>query len=232
MCVARHRLMIPGAPSPEIGESIVVEGEEARHALRVKRLGEGDQVEILNGCGLLAIGAIEAPGRRALRVTIQDVRIVEPIRPRVEIVAATPKGGRVDDLVRGLSQVGAAGWTPLDAERSVAGAGAGKLERLGAIAAESAKQCGRAWALEIADPVRFDEVVDGAVLADASGEAYTPTGEAPIRVLIGPEGGWSDTELSRAGRVCSFGVHVMRIEVAAVAAAAIVLDSERRRREQ
>lgn len=221
--------MLPDAHPPKVGEAIVVEGDEARHAQRVKRLHEGDHVEILNGRGLLARGVIDALQRRRMTVVVEEVGAVEPIRPRLEVFAATPKGGRVDELVRGLSQVGAASWTPLIAAHSVVDAGGAKIERLRAIAVESAKQCGRAWTLEITDPAGVeDAMTDGAIVADARGGAYEARGGDRVRVLIGPEGGWSEPELAAAPRVCCFGSHVMRIEVAAVAAAAIVLDAERR----
>lgn len=54
-----------------------------------------------------------------------------------------------------------------------------------------------------------------------------PSTCAEIHLLIGPEGGWSDAERAAAraaGAVlASFGPHVMRVETAAVVAAASVL---------
>jgi 16S rRNA (uracil1498-N3)-methyltransferase len=53
-----------------------------------------------------------------------------------------------------------------------------------------------------------------------------------VRLLVGPEGGWAAEELETAraagARVARFGPHVMRIETAAVAACAVVLDQEMR----
>lgn len=103
----------------------------------------------------------------------------------------------------------------------------GRLERH---AVEAMKQCGRAWVLEIGDAVSFEEALRGddvdVVVADASGDRYEASGGREIRVLVGPEGGWTTEELASArasgARVCSFGRHVMRIEVAAVVAAAVV----------
>ena len=52
------------------------------------------------------------------------------------------------------------------------------------------------------------------------------------RLLVGPEGGWTADELKMAERagatICSFGVHVMRVETAAVVGAGIVLEAVRR----
>jgi 16S rRNA (uracil1498-N3)-methyltransferase len=149
--------------------------------------------------------------------------------------SATPKGPRAAELIEQLSQVGAAAWRPLMTERGVVDPGDVKVERLRRVALESAKQCGRAWVMEIGDPSPLDAALgagdEPVVVADAAGGRYRPAaGAASVRVLIGPEGGWSDAErvaICAAPGItfASFGPHVMRIETAAVAAAAIILDA-------
>jgi 16S rRNA (uracil1498-N3)-methyltransferase len=152
----------------------------------------------------------------------------------VEVVSAAPKGPRLGDMIDGLSQVGAASWSPLDSARGVVEPGAAKLGRLERIAAEAAKQCGRAWRLEIGAGLRFEDSLGGGnvVLADALGAPYKASGQGTVRVLVGPEGGWDPRELDaarRAGvRIARFGPHAMRIETATVAAAAVILDVEGR----
>ena len=70
------------------------------------------------------------------------------------------------------------------------------------------------------------------VMADASGAAYVRTGAARIRVLVGPEGGWTEDEVRLAREagaiIARFGEHVMRVETAAPVAAAVVLAAESR----
>lgn len=87
--------------------------------------------------------------------------------------------------------------------------------------------------MEIGTGMTFDAALHGdgkIVLADASGEAYQPLGAGMLRILIGPEGGWTREELRRADecgvRVCRFGRNIMRIEVAAAISAGIVLAAE------
>ncbi len=243
--VAIHRLYIDGAPRLMKGE-VSIRGEEARHAVRVKRVGEGAEVEILDGQGSVAIGRVlgarrERSGEWELRVGVGEIRCVEPVSPRVEVWSGVPKGPRVAELIEGVSQAGAAAWRGLRSERSVAEAGDQKLERLRRIASESSKQCGRAWLLEIGSPGTFEEALrappassSGArlVVADAGGGPYERTGAETIRLLVGPEGGWSERELAAAREagalLARFGPHAMRIETAAVVATAVVLDVEGR----
>jgi 16S rRNA (uracil1498-N3)-methyltransferase len=129
-------------------------------------------------------------------------------------------------MIDQLSQIGVAAWRPLRTARAERDAfRADKLER---VAIEAAKQCGRAWALEMGEWADFAQALGDprAMVADASGEPANPATEDTV-LLLGPEGGWTEDELARTGaagrRVCRFGVHVMRIETAAVAASACLL---------
>lgn len=237
-----HRIYVQEASIPGPGGRLEITGDEAEHAARVKRLGAGDAVALLDGHGGVASGRVESAGREGRRgwcliVTVDSARVADPVRPRVEVWSATPKGGRVDELVDGLSQVGAAAWSPLRAERSVVSPRETKLERLERVAWEAAKQCGRAWVLTIGRERAWDEALAPApgvriVMADASGGVYEATRAQDVRLLVGPEGGWTEAEIAAARAagvtVARFGPHAMRIETAAVVAAAVVLDAEGR----
>lgn len=238
-----HRVHLEGAWSGP-GSVVAIGGDEARHALRTKRLRPGEPVELFDGAGRVAMGEVETPTgargnrERELLVRVISERVVEQESPRIEVWSATPKGARVDELVEGLSEVGAASWVPLRAARTVVDPRPAKLDRLRRLAVESAKQCGRAWILEIDRERTFSDALTPRagvriVLADGGGGSYQPVGVAPevVRLLIGPEGGWTDAEREQARSagavVARFGPHLMRIETAAVAAAAIVHDRHR-----
>lgn len=213
---------------------VIIEGTEARHAVRVKRVAEGDFVRLVNGRGWLARARVTEAGRR-LALEVIATEVADRPHPAVEVWSATPKGPRVDRMIDGLSQVGAAAWVSMACARGVVDPGPGKLDRAARVAIESAKQCLRPWVMETGDRRTFDEALDrhtaageevSLVVADAEGGAYEATGSARIRVLVGPEGGFTAEEARRADRAgaqrFSFGPHVMRIEVAAVVAAAQV----------
>lgn len=227
------------APSP--GDNVQIVGEEAKHAVRVKRLGDGAQVEIIDGSGLLAQATLtgtEKLGKRegwALNARIDSVSRADPIRPQVIVRSAVPRGPKLEGMIEGLSQIGASGWGPLITERAVVDPREGKMHRMERVVEESAKQCGRPWLMEIQPRVMLRDVLESdipVVVADASGERYEPTGDAMILLAVGPEGGWSDKELAKlrksGARICSFGSNIMRIETAAVTACSIILDHEQR----
>ncbi|HMN42520.1 MAG TPA: RsmE family RNA methyltransferase [Phycisphaerales bacterium] len=219
------------------GESAVIDGDEAHHALRVKRVRPGERIELMDGRGGIAEGEVVegdlGAKSRELHVRVTGVRREQPARPRVEIWTAVPKGGRVDEMIDQLAQVGAAAWRPLDTARGVVDPREAKMERLGRIAVEASKQCGRAWRLEIGPKATMDEALRAApgvrvVVADASGSPWSGAESSEhLRLLIGPEGGWTPEELAAArtanASISRFGPHVMRIETAAVAACAMLV---------
>ncbi|MBX3358187.1 MAG: 16S rRNA (uracil(1498)-N(3))-methyltransferase [Phycisphaeraceae bacterium] len=239
-----HRMIVDGDAGVAEGALVIVTGEEARHAARVKRVDEGEAVELMDGRGMVASGVVEQAdagrgGRKserepAVAVRVGRVRRESAVSPRVEVWTAAPKGGRVDEMVELLSQVGAAAWVPVRMARSVVKPGETKLARLERIALEAMKQCGRAWVMEVGAERGLEEALRGregveVVVADASGDAYEGVAAREVRLVVGPEGGFTESELLAAreagARIARFGPHVMRIETAAAAGAAVVLNA-------
>jgi len=220
----------------------VIEGEEAHHALRTKRLQDGDILEILDGKGRIARARIVGTNRVgrgswAMQVEIEDVVVHPEPSPSLAVFSGVPKGPRLDVLIEGLSQAGAAGWSPLMVKRSVVDPRPTKLERLSRVATESGKQCGRAWILAIGSAVDMAGAIaasgrSSVVLADVSGERYEPSGAASVTLMVGPEGGFEPGEIEAARsagtQIARFGEHTMRIETAAIVAAGVILELERR----
>lgn len=233
--MARHIVAIPEIPPS--GQTLRVVGEEAHHAARVKRLREGDRVDLRTGRGHIGHGRVQTiardkKGEWAFEVCVDSCAEVPGPTPRLVIRSGAPKGDRLEQMIESLSQVGAASWGPLGCALSVVEPREGKLARLERVAVESMKQCGRAWTLAIDDARAFESALGpGVILADASGGPYTPSGADTLTLLIGPEGGLTSEEIALARAagctIASFGVHTMRVETAAVVAAALVLELER-----
>jgi 16S rRNA (uracil1498-N3)-methyltransferase len=227
---------------PQLGlgpETIVIEGEEARHAARVKRLRIGEAVEVISGAGRRAsakVARIHKQGHAWVVELAGEAAIEDPpLWPRVEVCSPAPKGERLEQMIDQLSQVGATAWRPLGPDRSGPPPREGRLERLRRVSIESAKQCGRSRLLEIGPPAMLAEVLAArersvAWLLDAEGIA---PGAEPrfepynVLVLVGPEGGWTAPERAAAeeagARIVRLGPLTMRIEVAAVVGAAAAM---------
>jgi 16S rRNA (uracil1498-N3)-methyltransferase len=224
------------------GDTLIIDGDEAVHALRVKRVAAGESVQVLDGRGVIVdctvTGNPASSGgskKRDVSLTLSVARIlrVDPPTPRLHVFTATPKGSHVDAMIDQLSQIGAAEWCPLETQRGVVDPRDAKLSRLERIAREASKQSGRAWTMTLGSKRSLEQVLateSDVVVADASGQPYSkPTTSKPIALVVGPEGGFTAAELEMArtagARICRFGPHVMRIETAAVAAAAIIMNS-------
>lgn len=214
--------------------------DESRHARKVLRLEPGEVVGLLDGCGRVGTGVLGACGKgQAAEVRVTSYRLVPPTRPAIDLATAVPKGGHADEMLASLSQLGVTRLIPLRTQRSIVDPRPKKIDKFNRAAMESAKQCGRAYLMEIAPVATLGEVLAQGhdlrlIAAPPVGDAPTSAGpaiEARLRaaervlILIGPEGGWTPEELdeaTKAGAVrWALGPHVMRIETAAAAAAAI-----------
>ncbi|MFG0246320.1 MAG: RsmE family RNA methyltransferase [Phycisphaerales bacterium JB052] len=230
-----HCVMFSDLAQCKAGQRIEIDGDEAHHAARVKRVRPGERLLLLDGAGHLATGVLESiGGSRSKPILVLDLGPVsrkEAIEPRVEIWAALPKGDRLDRMIDQMTQLGVSRYRPLLCDRSQRKPDSLRPEKLSRIGDEAMKQCRRPWRMQIDEPIAFQEALGDpdAVIADAAGqhwEAQSSCG-ARIVVLVGPEGGWSNTERGlfvEAGvPVRCFGRFVLRIEAAACAAAAIVM---------
>ena len=94
-----------------------------------------------------------------------------------------------------------------------------QLERLARIVREAAMQSRRVHLPVLDPPVAASEVLAAVPVAEPGGRPWTSDDHA---IAIGPEGGWSPTELSSAVTV-DLGPHVLRVETAAVVAATLLV---------
>lgn len=234
----RHTIAIQ-SPQPAPGDSVLIQGDEAKHAVRVKRVRTGDRVRLLLGDGCVALTEVQEAGRQ-LQLTVLDAWTEQAPTPRIEVCSATPKGPRLEKMIDMLAQVGADHWQPMHTKYGVVDPRDTKLERAQRVAHESCKQCLRAHAMTIGESIDLNDALDAPedvslVIADASGRPYTQPGSSDesrprcIRLLVGPEGGFTDEEVAMAAQagaqIVNLGPHVLRIETACVLIAAYARNS-------
>jgi len=204
---------------------------DAHHLARVLRLRAGEIVTVTDGAGrwrryrwravagdrgrqpgTLATGLLEADG---------PLHVVAAPRPSLTVGFTPVKGDRPEWTVQKLTELGIDRIVPLRAARSVVRWDGARrtqqTERLRRVAREAAMQARRCHVPHIADLCAPGDVV-GAAMAHFGGAP--PDLDHPV-VLVGPEGGWSDSELSAAPTV-SLGPLVLRAETAAVAAGVLL----------
>ena len=221
------------------GATVEVGGDEARHAVVVRRLRVGEQVVLVDGAGTSATSTVVATTRSTLTCEVDSVSATEPPSPTVTVVQAIPKGDRAELAVEVLTEIGADRIVPWAAARCV---GVWRGERTAksfakwrATAREAGKQSRRSWLPEVtemattADVAALVESMDLAVVlhesATTSLASLSLDGVASILVVVGPEGGLTDHELSTlaAAHVVRMGEPVLRTSTAGVAAVAALL---------
>jgi 16S rRNA (uracil1498-N3)-methyltransferase len=230
------------AGAPEPGETVVLEAEDAHHALRSLRLRLGDELTSSDGAGALVRCRVVTARHLLVEAEVLE-RSVEPRpRPEVEVLLAPPKGERLSWGVQKLTEIGADAVVLVDAPRGVrrwtGDRGTRAVERLGAVAREAAKQSRRRTIPRILGPRPWE-----GALQEALGEGLTvllwegaQTGllsllpeEVPARLtlVVGPEGGIPQEDATGAEKmgalVASLGPNILRTETAAVVAAAVTL---------
>ena len=219
--------------APRSGRAVLA-GDEARHLARVVRARIGDEVVVFDGHGTEWPARVVELGRDTVALEVGPPRSTPPAtRPRVTLAVALPKGERQKWLVEKLTELGVDRLVPLVTERGVAEATPAALERLGRGVIEACKQCGRNTLMEIGAPTE-PAAACAAVPAGGSVILCDPRGPslaweslravAAVVVLVGPEGGFTPEEIAAAAAAgaerAGLGPHVLRIETAAVAAAA------------
>ena len=212
------------------GQSVPLSRDQAHYLFGVMRLSKGDTVALFNGQdGEWAAQVVDA-GKRG-----GALECSAPIRPQgappdVWLLFAPIKKARTDFIVEKAVEMGVARICPVQTEFT--NSERVRRDRLQAHATEAAEQCGATWVPEVSEIDRLDRVLASwqpgrnLMFCDeglaGSGAALSGTKES-WAVLIGPEGGFSDTERSRLNgldfaHAVSLGPRILRADTAAVAA--------------
>jgi 16S rRNA (uracil1498-N3)-methyltransferase len=212
-------------------------GEDATHYLRdVLRLAPGTELEAFDGEG----GTYRAVWNGSEGgLAIGDRREGLTSRVPIWLAVALAKGPKTELVVEKATELGVRRVLPFAAERSVVKLaeerGEAKLKRWQKIAAEAARQCGRADVSQI-DPARSLTEVIAAIPKGFERLLFYEGGGVPLRAreplppgcvaVIGPEGGFSPAEVSTlvaAGfQTVTLGPRILRAETAAIVAAGLL----------
>ncbi|HVJ79664.1 MAG TPA: RsmE family RNA methyltransferase, partial [Planctomycetia bacterium] len=112
---------------------------EARHLAVVLRAKPGHPLVVFNGAGRRAPAEVSTIGKRNVVVRLAGEVVLDPPTPPFTLGVALPKGDRAVWLVEKCVELGVASIVPLQAARSVAGAGDAKLDKLRRAALEACK---------------------------------------------------------------------------------------------
>ena len=249
-----NRFFVP--PEAFASHPVVLTGDQAHQIRRVLRMRLGERVTLLDGQGyayeaiLIALGETDAKFQVVKRWTASG----EP-QTQITLYQAVLKGDNFAWALQKGTEVGVSRFVPTVCERNVVDdldAVEGKRERWLRIIQEAAEQSGRARLPELTPAELLRQAVASLHLSPlAAGEAQEQAlrlmpwenepsvrlrdalagcnfaAGASIEVFVGPEGGFTEEEVTLARRygvrTVTLGPRILRAETAGVVTAALIL---------
>ena len=214
-----------------VNDTACLEATDAHHALKVMRLGVGDEITLMDGENLYLAQIADTANNQVCCRILRPLPSTEA-RLRVTLYQGLPKGDKMDLIVQKATELGVDAIVPVAMKRCVVQLkgkdGEKKQERWQKIAREAAKQSGRAQVPTVHAPVNLGKIAfEGALVIpwedehSASLTAYHRTHPdlERISVLIGPEGGIAPEEIAQLpGEPITLGPRILRTETAGLCA--------------
>jgi len=218
--------------------SVVLDGRESHHLVKVFRAREGAPVELLDGKGKRYGGTLSRADARAAVIAVDTVEELPRPKCRVTFLQSIPKGRTMDLILRMATEIGVSSIQPVfsdQGEVQIKGERlASKMEKWELTMVEACKQCGLVFLPELFEPValsdwveRLDDYSESLRIVASLEKESRPLWETlqanstvhEVVVAVGPEGDFSVEEYARlrnAGfRAVRLGANVLRAETAA-----------------
>jgi 16S rRNA (uracil1498-N3)-methyltransferase len=222
----RARLIV--AALPRVGETARVVGKEAAHA-RARRLTPSESVILLDGSGRAAVAEVLRVERGEVLLRVTEIRREEERPSTISLFVAGLRPERLAWAVEKATELDVDHIVVIESERTQPfRAAASLLPRLERVAREASKQCGRSDWPSVFGPVDLDRVIDEEksehrLFLDFDGDRFPRRlAAASSALLVGPEGGWTDSERSEASdrgwKIVSLPAGRLRAETAAIGA--------------
>jgi 16S rRNA (uracil1498-N3)-methyltransferase len=235
-----HRFYVsPGNWNPD---ALSLRGPEAHHARDVLRMKRGDRVVVFNGRGHEITAEIVNLAKSEISLRKLHESEMPPLRCRMTLGQAIPKGKNMDLIVQKAVEIGAAEIAPLISERTIVDLdkreAEQKREKWQQIAIEAAKQCGQNWLPTIHTPQKLKDFfahagnVDLRLIGSLQPDAVHlkkiladyvdqhPDRPHSVLMMVGPEGDFTPAELalakSQGCRPITLGPVILRVETAAI----------------
>lgn len=222
------------------GETLSLTAEQHHYLRRVLRLQVGDRFVAFAGDGQRWLATVTSRPRQALLSSLgtspsAGASSCSP-SPQITLAACLPKQG-FDDVVRQATELGVDHIVPVISDRTLLRPSPNKVERWRRIAAEAAEQSERFTVPELSDPIPWPAWLqaDGnhhrclCVARHSAPPLLTWCLSTPmdtIVVAIGPEGGWTATEIDQAiaadYQLVTLGRAILRAVTASIVALSIL----------
>ena len=188
---------------------IEVSGDEAHHAIKVLRINVGEEILISDGAGNWVRASVENIEKKTFTAKVLQRGFQPEKSPRLIVVQGLPKSDRVKDAIEILVESGVDLIIPWQSDRSISKWRQDSLDKWQSTAVAATKQSRRFRKPEIIDGLSLSQLLEiesenSAILVmhesatTKLSEVVTSkfTGMSEIIIVIGPEGGISESELA------------------------------------
>ena len=233
MSVASIRLYVPGPLAA--GADLALSEAQSHYLANVMRAALGDALRVFDGVSGEWRAAVTKISRKSVTLTLVEQTRPQAPEPDAWLCFALLKRAKTDMVVEKATELGVSVIQPIITART--NADHVNLERLRSIAIEAAEQCERLAVPEIRQPLPMAKLMaqwpDRPLYVADERRTATLLGPAlgPSALMVGPEGGFTDTELEAIGRApqvtrVSLGARILRAETAAIAGLALLLAAQ------
>ena len=214
------------------GQTLSLDRAQAHYLFGVMRQGPGDAIRVFNGRDGEWQARVTEAGKRGGTLACEARTAPQYDPPDLWLMFAPIKKARTDFIVEKAAELGAARILPV--QTAFTNSERIRRDRLQAHAVEAAEQCEGTYVPDVTELQKLDALLanwpEGRRLmfcdeALAGGTQMLPPDArgAPWAILIGPEGGFSDTERARLSAMplahpVALGPRILRADTAAVAA--------------
>jgi len=219
------------------GQTQTLESDEAHHAIKVMRLKTGEEIKISDGEGNWVSGPISEVGKKNLKIDVTASGIEASKKPELVLVQALTKSDRNKEILELVTVAGVDRIIPWQAERSISKWQSNSYDKWTSSIKEAGKQSRRVnlpkleklmSAREITQQISASDCI--LVFHESANEKFSALdisqNASSVYLIIGPEGGITDTELeifkSKGGNLVRLGEPVLRSAHAGFAALASI----------
>jgi 16S rRNA (uracil1498-N3)-methyltransferase len=231
------------APSQIVDRHIALTPAQHHYLTRVLRLQTGGQFQAIDGTGQLYLCELATSNAQIVELITPIVGNTPDDRelpPPITLICALPKGNNFDDIVRACTELGVTNILPALSDRTLLVPSLQKQQRWCKIAQEATEQSERLTIPTIAEPQSLQRILSelpdrsDKYLCEARGKhphlltclQSSQIIDRPIIIAIGPEGGWTSTEIQLAlthqFQLVSLGRQILRTITAPIVALSIV----------
>lgn len=226
--------------------------EQQHYLSRVLRLSADDRVIVMDGQGRAWTAKLVYPPNEDLQAEVLEAIALQTELPIfITLVMALPKGNAFDDVVRQVTELGVSCIAPVLSDRTLLNPSPQKLERWRRITQEAAEQSERQMVPTIQEPITFKQHLEALHASELPVSPHylcvtrhtaphlldclqtikhfpptTSISPNSLTVTIGPEGGWTETEIEQAiaagYQPVSLGSRILRTVTAPIVALALI----------